>query len=93
MGLYYWKSLTVVNYAVFISFLVFHIIQDVILIKRRITKIKDVFFFYTISIMAFVTYTKLSIIILHQYLFVIFWLLAAVVALGYYYWKKKSLQN
>jgi O-antigen/teichoic acid export membrane protein len=93
MGLYYWKSLTVVNYAVFISFLVFHIIQDVILIKRRITKIKDVFIFYTISIMAFVTYTKLSIIILHQYLFVIFWLLAAVVALGYYYWKKKSLQN
>ena len=93
LGLYYWKSLTVVNYAVFISFLVFHIIQDVILIKRRITKAKDVFFFYTISIIAFITYTKLSFIISHQYLFIIFWLLAAVAALGYYNWQKKYLQN
>ena len=93
IGLHYIKSLTVVNYSVFSSFLVFHIIQDVILIRKKITKIKTVFSFYLISIIAFLFYTKLSFIILNYYLFIIFWSVVIVSVLFFYLLKRKKLEK
>ena len=46
IGLYFFKSLSVVNYAIFISFAVFHISQDVLLITRKLTTIKHCAVFY-----------------------------------------------
>jgi O-antigen/teichoic acid export membrane protein len=50
IGLYFYKNLSVVNYAIFISFIVFHIIQDAVLIRNKITNIQHVVLFYLISI-------------------------------------------
>jgi hypothetical protein len=48
VGLYFFKSLTVINYSIFVSFIAFHIFQDILLIKRKITTISKSFTFYLI---------------------------------------------
>lgn len=48
VGLIFYKSLLVVNLAIFISFLVFHVCQDYLLIKYKITSIKKVVQFYLV---------------------------------------------
>jgi O-antigen/teichoic acid export membrane protein len=49
IGFQFYKSLTVVNVAIFSAFFVFHIIQDMILIKHKITNLKHVILFYLIT--------------------------------------------
>ncbi|EHQ28707.1 polysaccharide biosynthesis protein [Mucilaginibacter paludis DSM 18603] len=46
IGLYFIKELMVVNYAVFISFIVFHILQDIILIRKGFMTVKHCLLFY-----------------------------------------------
>jgi len=47
IGLSLVKDLAVVNYSVFISFLVFHILQDIILIRRKLMTLTHCLFFYS----------------------------------------------
>jgi O-antigen/teichoic acid export membrane protein len=49
IGFQFYKSLTVVNVAIFSAFFVFHIIQDMILIKHKITNLKHVILFYLLT--------------------------------------------
>lgn len=48
VGLIFYKSLLVVNMAIFISFLIFHLCQDYLLIKYKVTSLKNVIQFYLI---------------------------------------------
>jgi O-antigen/teichoic acid export membrane protein len=48
-GLSFIQSLTVVNISIFISFLVFHICQDYILIKRKVLTLKSAMNFYFLT--------------------------------------------
>lgn len=59
-GLYYNKSLSVVNYSIFISFAVFHILQNVFLIKKGITTIMKCICFYLILTIYIVFYKLMS---------------------------------
>ncbi len=86
IGLHYLKNLSVVNYSVFISFLIFHIIQDLILIKNNITQPFRVLMFYMFIIISFLTYTKLSFYFLNcYYFFFIFWVSILFISMSYYY--------
>ncbi len=73
IGLLYFKSLSVVNYAIFISFIIFHICQDYILIKREIINLYHAIYFYlSIFILVFIYY-YFSLFVLPILLFIIFW--------------------
>jgi O-antigen/teichoic acid export membrane protein len=47
LSLHFDRSLAVVNYSIFLSFVVFHLLQDVLLIKRNIIGLKHPLLFYT----------------------------------------------
>lgn len=82
IGFQYNKSLTVVNVAIFSSFFVFHLIQDAILIKHKITNIKHVMLFYIFTSMSIGLY-----ILTDRYLnsglnFLIFWGIILIVCIS-----------
>lgn len=60
-GLYFEKSLTVINYAILLSFGAFHIFQNVFLIKKGITTIAKSLAFYLIVSVFVILYSVLSV--------------------------------
>jgi O-antigen/teichoic acid export membrane protein len=90
IGFYYFKTLSVVNYAIFFSFLAFHIIQDVVLIKRKITTIAHVLTFYLCSSCIVAGYYLLAEQFNKEWLFFIFWGMAGVAALGIFFILKRN---
>jgi O-antigen/teichoic acid export membrane protein len=52
IGLHFAKELSVINYSVFISFLVFHVLQDIILVRKGSMTIKHCVLFYTVLVSA-----------------------------------------
>ncbi len=59
IGLSLFKSLTVVNYSILFSFAIFHILQDALLIRKKLSVLKDCLLFYI---------TLVFIVLLYQYL-------------------------
>ena len=85
IGLYYFKSLMVVNYAIFFSFFVFHLLQDVLLIRRKIIQPTHSLLFYCTSIIIVSIYNFLLQRFNNVYLFFLFWFfVGAVFLIGYY---------
>ena len=82
-GLTIFNDISFVNYAIFISFLLFHISQDVILIKSGIHNRSDAFLFYVLSALVLLAYHFLSIYFSSLYFFLFFWLFFAFVSLVY----------
>ncbi|WP_316790913.1 lipopolysaccharide biosynthesis protein [Pedobacter frigoris] len=81
-GLYFYKSLSVINYAIFASLIVFHLLQDMVLIKKGIIAAGHCLWFYT-SIVCTVAGFWLLPEITGPYLFYfLFSALVLVVALG-----------
>jgi len=93
IGLTFYKDLSVVNYSIFISILVFHLIQDVILIRKKIIGISKVIKFYVYTFIIVYAYYLLSNAIPKEILFVVFWLLIAVVFSFIYFYKKRNNLN
>lgn len=56
IGLHLFKSLAVVNYSILISFTTFHLLQDLILIGKKITKINYCVLFYLALIILTLSY-------------------------------------
>ncbi len=75
IGLLYFNTLTVVNYAIFLSFLFFHVIQDFVLIKNKISTIKDTLIFYISIIVGVLIFQLSSEFLFHKLTFIIFWLI------------------
>jgi O-antigen/teichoic acid export membrane protein len=48
IGLYYYPNLMVVNYSIFLSFLIFHILQDVYLWRRKLVSVQQGLLFYSV---------------------------------------------
>jgi O-antigen/teichoic acid export membrane protein len=59
VGLAWYKDLSVINIAIFSSFFVFHLIQDLILIKQKITTLLHVICFYLIALIGTLTFIGL----------------------------------
>lgn len=77
--LYFKKTLSVVNYAIFFSFLAFHVIQDVVLIKKKVASLGHVLTYYAVCITIVLGYYYLADIMMKEYLFFIFWSVIAVI--------------
>lgn len=87
---YFQKSLSVVNYAIFFSFLGFHLIQDVVLLRKKVSGPRHVAAFYASSIAIVLAYIYLAEYINKEYLFFIFWGLLAVIAVAIFIAIKKK---
>lgn len=82
-GLMMFKDIAVVNYAIFISFLFFHVSQDFILVQSGIHKQSDAVLFYTSSVLLLLAYHFLSSFFSAFYFFFLFWVVFACVTLVY----------
>ena len=83
LGLTIYKDLSAVNYAIFISFLFFHISQDIILVKSGIYKQSDAILFYLSSLLLLLSYHFFSSLFSSIYFFFLFWLIFGLVFLVY----------
>jgi O-antigen/teichoic acid export membrane protein len=80
-GFAFSRSLSIVNFAIFTSFLLFHLIQDFILIKQKVTIGKHVLMFYVVSALITVLFYSCSTIIDKKLIFALFWFVILIIAL------------
>lgn len=78
VGLYYLKSLKVINYSVFFSFMIFHILQDILLIKRGVSSVRHTAMFYGVSISCIVLFFGLLEFINAYAAFFVLWLVVGI---------------
>ncbi|WP_423997254.1 oligosaccharide flippase family protein [Maribacter sp. IgM3_T14_3] len=90
IGLSIWSSLSVVNYSIFISFVIFHFSQDVVLLKNKLTSIKHVLLFFVIISSIVVGYISISQFISPYVLFASLWVPVGVLGVFMFY-KKHSI--
>ena len=90
VGLYYMKSLSVVTYAIFISFIILHISQDVALIKRKMSTVLEIMKFFGLTTLLILSYFWLSNYVNPVILFCSFWV---VIGSAYYFLVGKSMIN
>jgi len=82
IGFQFYKSLTVVNVAIFTSFLVFHIIQDVILIRNKITNLKNVMLFYFFTTLSIGLYIFSDTYLNSGMNFLLFWVIILIIVMS-----------
>jgi len=91
IGLHYVKSLSVINYSILFSFLIFHAAQSIFLITKGVTTLVSAIKHYAILLIFVIAYHYLSDVINPYILFII----TATVALGYllrFFINKQSLR-
>lgn len=84
IGLHYFKSVSVVNISVTCSFVTFHLIQDVVLLKKRITTFNHLANFYIFVVAFYYGYNYLSILLNKSILFWSLWLFVFVLLIFYF---------
>lgn len=72
-GIWIFRSLVGVNLSIFVSFLVFHMLQDYLLIKMKVVPVNKVAQFYVISIAVVGSYVLLAQYIAPYWLYAGFW--------------------
>lgn len=60
IGLSFYKSLSVINYSIFASIIAFHLLQDILLVKKKITNYMNSVLFYLFLASFIVAYNLLS---------------------------------
>ena len=65
IGAYFFKSLNVIIISIFLGFVVFHILQDIVLIKKKISSVILVIEFYGLSIASIISYIVLEKLLNH----------------------------
>ncbi len=83
ISLQFFRTLSVINYSVFLSFVVFHLMQDIILIKKKIISYQHVSKFYSLSTIIVLVYIFISKLISSQLVFILFWTIAVLFYLLY----------
>ncbi len=81
VGLYFVKSLLVINYAIFLSFLAFHVAQDILLIRKHIATVRETFLFYAGSAALVGGFIFLSSLVSPYAVFAVGWLVFLVFVL------------
>ena len=81
IGLSIWSSLSVINYSIFISFVIFHFSQDIVLLKNKLTSIKHILSFFAITSSIVLIYMSMSKFISPYILFGSLWLLIGLFGL------------
>jgi O-antigen/teichoic acid export membrane protein len=84
IGLHYFPMLSVLNYSIFASFLIFHISQNILLIKLKLTTFKNAVLFY-ISVGAFVLCYHYSVVRVDPLKLFVFFVLVVMIPLLLYF--------
>jgi O-antigen/teichoic acid export membrane protein len=93
IGLNYFKSLAVVNVSIFASFFVFHVLQDILLISKKMSSVKSVFLFYVTTTFLTCCYIVLAERFSGPIIFLIFWISALLILLGLFYTRHKNQET
>ncbi len=83
IGLFFIKSISVINFAIFASFICFHLLQDHILIRYKLIRLKHVIRFYTFLIISVIGYYFMAKILMPVLVFVLCWI--AIIIFFYFY--------
>lgn len=83
IGLAFYKSLSVINYSIFVSFFVFHICQDILLVKYQVSDAKTVIGFYLLVALVAGTYVFSSAYFNPILFFILFWIIVG--GIGVYF--------
>ncbi|KKN56568.1 hypothetical protein LCGC14_0570800 [marine sediment metagenome] len=90
-GLYFEKSLSVVNLSIFISWIIFHLIQNYFLIKRSIVTLRFALVGYLSTILLILGYTSASGYLNKYFVFALFWLSLGIFVLFNFKKLKKNI--
>lgn len=93
VGLYFFKDLSYINYAIFFSFFLFHLAQDYYLIKNNIYKIMHSVKFYLASLFIVLFFHIASSVVNKYAFFVIFWSIVFFVYVYYNILKQRRITN
>jgi O-antigen/teichoic acid export membrane protein len=74
VGIHFFKSLSVINISIFIGFVFFHILQDVILVQKKVSSNRYVFEFYALNVIIIGSYILLDKLLKPVVLFPSFWI-------------------
>ncbi|MDB5243949.1 MAG: hypothetical protein JWP57_4575, partial [Spirosoma sp.] len=77
VGLYYVKSMKVIVYSVFLSFMIFHILQDILLIRKGVSSFRHTAMFYGLSASCIALYFILFKLVNSYVSFFILWLIVS----------------
>jgi O-antigen/teichoic acid export membrane protein len=91
VGFHYSKSLSVVNYAIFFSILAFHVIQDIVLVVRKVSGFQHVLAFYLLCAGIVFSYYFLAGYIDPEYLFIIYWGTLAIAGGSVFILRRKKI--
>lgn len=87
-GLHFYKSLSVINFSIFISIFIFHVVQDVILIRKKIVSISHVLLFYFTVISIILLYNFNQLIINKRLIFIFIFIIMSV-----FFYIKNPMKN
>jgi len=87
IGLYYIKDLAVINYSIFISFIVFHLLQDAALLHKKITGLNFSLAFYTILVITVFGLEYTNSLFNQYVVFGVIFILMAAASLVWYKYK------
>lgn len=91
IGLYFFRSLSVVNYGIFTSFLIFHLLQDFTLVKLKVNTLRQTSFYYIAVIAVIAGYRLLDSLFDLYAMFLYFWF-AVVAVLVIIHYKLSSVR-
>lgn len=74
IALQYIDSLSVINFSIFFSFLIFHLLQDILFLQKGILSLFKIVGFYLLIIVFISFYIFLSTYVLGSYLFPLVWI-------------------
>ncbi len=81
-GFMFWRTLSVINFSIFISFIVFHLLQDYILVKNKVATVLEIVYGYIAAIAGFAGYVFLAKYLNNYLLFVLFWIVVLGLVVG-----------
>jgi len=81
IGIQLFKTLSVINYAIFFSFILFHIFQDIVLYKQRLVSLKEIMVHYFLLCTTVFLYYFMSSLFSNYIGFFVFWTILCFIIL------------
>lgn len=73
VGLAYWRSLVVINVALVVAFVIFHLLQDALLIRRGVSSVGHALGFHAVAVSVVASYALLAEQLSSHIVFPLYW--------------------
>lgn len=95
LGVYIFKSLAIINFSTFLSFCIFHVLQDIYFIKNKVFRFQAILSHYFYLLLVITLFYFLSFYFTNTLLFIYFWILIMFIVFLLIYRKDKfvTLKN